>query len=137
MSWTLDSFSIESEEKANLFLILCNVLFDPASWCSPAPARVVIVILLLSALSGAVQYSTVQYSTLARLHLDTTILTLTCTILDSHIFSKARMRRQAAVEREKSAAASDRGDSITVQYSTVLYCTVLYCTVLYCSRQSR
>ena len=33
------------------------------------------------------------------------------------------MRRQAAVEREKSAAASDRGDSITVQYSTVLYCT--------------
>ena len=61
----MDSFSIETEEKANLFLILCNALesFDPPSWCSPAPARVVIVIVLLSALSGAVQYSTVQYCT--------------------------------------------------------------------------
>ena len=49
----MDSFSIETEteEKANLVLILCTALelFDPASWCSPAH----VVIVILSPLSGA------------------------------------------------------------------------------------
>ena len=47
----MDSFSIETEEKANLVFILCNALelFDPASWCSPAH----VVIVILSPLSGA------------------------------------------------------------------------------------
>ena len=86
----MDSFSIETEEKANLFLILCNALelFDPASWWSPAPARVVIVILLLSALSGAVQYSTVQYSTVLYcnvLYCDTIAsVWSSCTLLSLH-----------------------------------------------------
>ena len=60
MSWTASRASfhpyppispIETEEKANLVLILCNALelFDPASWCSPAH----VVIVILSPLSGA------------------------------------------------------------------------------------